>query len=82
MRGNALARAALLGLGLVAAAAAQREAPELDFLEYLGSWQGEDDEWLVIEQWAQDAAEDADVDAGEATTAPPPEQKRDADERE
>jgi hypothetical protein len=31
-------------------------APDLAFLEYLGSWQGDDDEWLAIKEWDQDAA--------------------------
>jgi hypothetical protein len=43
------------GLWLVPAAQAQEPPAEpgldLDFLEYLGSWQGEDDEWLAIEEW-------------------------------
>ena len=30
--------------------------PDLAFLEYLGSWQGDDDEWLAIKEWDQDAA--------------------------
>jgi len=25
--------------------------PDLDFLEYLGAWQENDEEWLVSEQW-------------------------------
>jgi hypothetical protein len=29
--------------------------PELDFLEYLGAWAGDDDEWLAIEEWEKDA---------------------------
>lgn len=29
-------------------------APDLAFLEYLGSWQGGDDEWLAIKEWDQD----------------------------
>jgi len=29
-------------------------APDLAFLEYLGSWQGDDDEWLAIKEWDQD----------------------------
>lgn len=29
--------------------------PDLAFLEYLGSWQGDDDEWLAIKEWDQDA---------------------------
>jgi hypothetical protein len=31
-------------------------APDLEFLEYLGSWQGDDDEWLAIKEWDQDGA--------------------------
>jgi hypothetical protein len=31
-------------------------APDLAFLEYLGSWQGNDDEWLAIKEWDQDSA--------------------------
>ena len=31
-------------------------APDLAFLEYLGSWQGDDDEWLAIKEWDKDAA--------------------------
>jgi hypothetical protein len=30
--------------------------PDLEFLEYLGSWQGDDDEWLAIKEWDQDNA--------------------------
>jgi hypothetical protein len=28
--------------------------PDLDFLEYLGAWAEEDDEWLAIEEWQKD----------------------------
>jgi hypothetical protein len=28
--------------------------PDLAFLEYLGSWQGDDDEWLAIKEWDKD----------------------------
>jgi hypothetical protein len=34
-------------------AQAAEPVPDLDFLEYLGSWQEEDDEWLVLEEWRQ-----------------------------
>jgi hypothetical protein len=42
--------------GLVGAAAHAQEAaevppPDLDFLEYLGAWAEDDDEWLAIEEW-------------------------------
>jgi len=31
-------------------------APDLDFLEYLGAWQENDEEWLVSEHWQKDRA--------------------------
>jgi len=30
--------------------------PDLDFLEYLGAWQENDEEWLVSEQWQKGRA--------------------------
>jgi hypothetical protein len=30
------------------------DTPELDFLEYLGSWQAEDDEWIISAEWEPD----------------------------
>ena len=30
--------------------------PDLAFLEYLGSWQGDDDEWLAVKEWDKDGA--------------------------
>ena len=41
--------------------------PDLDFLEYLGAWAEEDDEWLAIEEWQKDnaAAPDADPEGSE-----------------
>lgn len=44
-------------------ALAQDEEPSLDFLEYLGSWEGEDESWYVevqIEETGDDDAEEAD----------------------
>jgi hypothetical protein len=38
------------------------EGPDLDFLEYLGSWAEEDDEWLAVEQLREASVEDADKD--------------------
>jgi hypothetical protein len=29
-------------------------SPDLDFLEYLGAWAEDDDEWLAIEEWQKD----------------------------
>jgi len=39
---------------------AQESAPDLDFLEYLGAWAEEDDEWLAIETWEKELREGAD----------------------
>ena len=36
------------------AAPPKNAVPDLAFLEYLGSWQGDDDEWLAIKEWEQD----------------------------
>ena len=30
---------------------AGEDAPDLDFLEYLGSWQESDEEWLAVAEW-------------------------------
>ena len=65
-------RSAMLALGwwLTSAQAqepAQEPSPDLDFLEYLGAWAEEDDEWLAIEEWQKDnaAAPDADPEGSE-----------------
>ena len=34
-------------------------APDLDFLEYLGTWAEGDDEWLAIEEFRRDLSADA-----------------------
>jgi hypothetical protein len=34
-------------------------SPDLDFLEYLGAWAEEDDEWLAIEEWRKDIEAEA-----------------------
>jgi len=31
-------------------------APDLAFLEYLGSWQEDDTEWLLVAEWEDDDA--------------------------
>jgi hypothetical protein len=62
MRRVLTALLAIGGLATVRAASAQQPAPtppkdtppDLDFLEYLGSWQADDDEWLVIHDWDKD----------------------------
>ena len=47
---------AVLALGCWLPGAPAQEAeevptPDLDFLEYLGTWAEDDDEWLAIEEW-------------------------------
>ena len=42
--------------------AEQPPAPDLDFLEYLGAWAEDDDEWLAIEEWQKDETADPDED--------------------
>lgn len=65
-----LATALALG-GICGAAQAQEPAaPDLELLEYLGSWQAEDDEWLAIAEWEKDHP------------PPPPRAKREADDAE
>jgi hypothetical protein len=34
--------------GVAGAAVAQEDEPDVGFLEYLGSWQEGDDEWLIV----------------------------------
>ncbi len=76
---------ALLALGcwwLAGADAQQAEpevpGPDLDFLEYLGAWAEEDDEWLAIEEWEKDQAAQPDSEAQGSE----PEKKGEDDEGE
>ena len=69
---------AIGGFWLARAACAQAPSeeppPDLDFLEYLGSWQDDDDAWLAIEEWDNDNAArrgPRGEDAGRGALAPP-----------
>ncbi len=55
---------ALLPPGL---AQANEEMPDIAFLEYLGSWEGSDEDWLLV-----DAAEGVDEQWTEVRTDPVP----------
>jgi hypothetical protein len=47
-------RFAIVAALLLGSAAAQEEAlPAADFLEYLGSWEGAEDEWLLFDEQEQ-----------------------------
>lgn len=53
-------RVLLLACGLclgTAALAGEDEAPDGEFLEYLGMWEESDEEWLLHEEMAEAAAE-------------------------
>ena len=46
-------RSLICGLALCtasAAAAAEKEEPEVDFLEYLGMWEESDEDWLILDE--------------------------------
>jgi hypothetical protein len=66
MRNVRFAPVALACWWLTALEAQQPEpaepGPDLDFLEYLGTWAEEDDEWLAIEEWEKDEATEPDSD--------------------
>jgi len=55
-------------------------APDLAFLEYLGSWQADDDEWLVIREWDKEHPQDSKPKQDEKHKADPP--RKDDDEGE
>ena len=46
------------------------QVPEVDFLEYLGSWQAEDEEWVLAAGWESDDVR------SEADAQPEPEEKQ------
>jgi hypothetical protein len=61
-----------LACWLVTASRAQDAAPEvpeagpeLDFLEYLGAWAEEDEEWLAIDEWRADIEAEEDEEQSE-----------------
>ena len=62
---------AIAGLAATGAKAAE-ETPDLDFLEYLGSWQENDEEWLAVSEW----------DGDEEETVQTPQKERKDDEKE
>ncbi len=53
------------------ASAEESDGPDLDLLEYLGSWQGDDEEWLAVSEW------DAKSDAQGQEPEPPREENED-----
>ena len=49
--GRSLLGLAAISVILAPHANADEDAPDLDFLAYLGSWQGSDEEWLAVAEW-------------------------------
>jgi hypothetical protein len=88
MRRLTLAALALGGSWWHGAASAQQQedpeaAPDLDFLEYLGAWAEEDDEWLAIEEWHKgNAGREAEGEDRERYRRIPPPERNDDDESE
>jgi hypothetical protein len=65
-------------IGGASAALAQDAAdPGLELLEYLGSWQGSDEEWLAIIDWHGD---EADAERGEEERTPPADGSKEKDD--
>ncbi len=57
-------------LGFVGpAAAADDELPELDFLEYLGSWEESDEDWELFREFAVETAPDENKEQSETEAA-------------
>jgi hypothetical protein len=59
--------AAMCGLVYGMAVAAE-EAPEMDFLEYLGSWEESDEDWLLFDENDGDKAKTDDTRSDPAPT--------------
>lgn len=55
--------------GAPGAAAPDAGVPGLDFLEYLGSWQDSDEDWLWVIEWEPDN-EDVDAASPDDSQAP------------
>ena len=63
---------AAASLATVIVRAEEAVEPEVDFLEYLGSWQAEDDEWEIAAEWEKEPR-------SEVEGKPEPETKEDAE---
>jgi len=50
----------MAALACAGMASAQDDEPDLSFLEYLGSWQEGDEDWLVIAAQLEEEPEDKD----------------------
>lgn len=60
---NGLLGVAAISVVISQEARADEEAPDLDFLAYLGSWQESDEEWLAVAEWEGEERVKDDVQA-------------------
>jgi hypothetical protein len=60
----------------------EEPAPDLDFLEYLGAWAEDDEEWIAIQELEKDNAVDADKAKQEREERRREHEKGDEDESE
>jgi len=63
MARGALGTAVIAGLLATGVMAAEKTL-DLDFLAYLGSWQENDEEWLVVSEWDGDEEDNEDPGLG------------------
>lgn len=70
-------------IGLAAKAQAQDDEPDLSFLEYLGSWQESDEEWLIVAEMEDELTDEdeAPVDDGASVKGKDTGETDDADEK-
>ena len=52
-RGMLLLPFAIAGIAVGPAKGADTEGPDSDFLEYLGSWEEGDEDWLAVAEWEE-----------------------------
>jgi hypothetical protein len=69
-------RALLCGLvlctaGATAAAATEKEKPEVDFLEYLGMWEESDEDWLILDETTDETTDESTIADTEERSDPP-----------
>lgn len=68
--------ALVFGCGLVLAE--ESEAPEIEFIEYLGMWEESDEEWMMFE--ADDTRVTAEIEAQRSDPVPQGEESKEFDD--
>ena len=68
-------RSLICGLALCTAgagAAAEKEEPEVDFLEYLGMWEESDEDWLILDETTDESTDESTIADNEERSDPAP----------